>query len=80
MTFNIIMLAYSTFFTGYGLASGRWVTFWINLVCGIYWAVSLVLKNRKKTETTVTVSDEAREYFTNNNIKVVVNGKEIIGF
>ena len=78
MTFNIIMLAYSTFFTGYGLASGHWVTFWINLVCGIYWTICLIYNQRKKkTETTVTVSDETKETLSNLGIKVVVNGKEI---
>ena len=78
MTFNIIMLAYSTFFVGYGLAIGRWVTFGINLACAIYWTVSIILKNRKKTEPVVTMSDEAKEYFTTHNMKVVVNGKEIV--
>ena len=78
MKFNTFMLAWSTFCAGYGLASGHWVTFGINLACAVYWTVSLILKNRKKTEPEVTISDEAREYFSSHNMKVVVNGKEIV--
>lgn len=78
MVFSISMLVWSAFFTGYGLASGHWITFGIQLGCAIYWTVSIIYKNKKKKETTVTMSDEAKETLKNLGMKVVVNGKEIV--
>ena len=76
-TFNIIMLTICAFSAGMDLMSGKWIMFGIMTLCTIYWMVRLVKKS-KQVKPEVTISDEAKEYFTNNNIKVVVNGKEVI--
>ena len=78
MTFNIIMLVWSTFFTGFGLASGHWVTFGIHLVCAVYWTVSLILKKKKSAEPVVNISEETKEAFKNLGVSITVNGKEIL--
>ena len=74
-TFDVIMLAISSVATGMNIAIGNWIMSIITALCTTYWLIKLLKKS--KEEPVITVSDEAKEYFTNNNIKVVVNGKEI---
>jgi hypothetical protein len=78
MALNIIMLVWSTFFTGYCLASGHWVAFDIHVACAIYWAVSLILKKKKSAEPVVNVSEETKEALKNLGVSITINGKEII--
>jgi formate-dependent nitrite reductase membrane component NrfD len=78
MTFNIIMLVWSTFFTGLSLASGHWVAFGIHLVCAVYWTVSLILKKKKSAEPVVNVSEETKEALKNLGVSITINGKEIL--
>lgn len=78
MVFRISMLAICAFFAGFGLASEHWSTFGVQLGCAIYWIASIIYTNKKNKETTVTMSDEAKETLKNLGMKVVVNGKEIV--
>lgn len=78
MTFDIIMLVWSAFFTGLSLASGHWVAFGIHIVCAVYWAVSLILKNKKKSKAVVNMSDDTKETLKNLGIKININGNDIV--
>ena len=79
-TFNLIMLVICSMSCGMNLMSSSWVWAGVTALGAAYWFVTLVKPEKKevKKEFEVTMSDEAKEYFTNNNIKVVVNGKEVI--
>lgn len=73
-TFDIVMLMVSSVATGMNIATGKWIMTVVTALCTTYWLIKLLKKSK---ETTVTMSDETKEYFVNNGIKVVVNGKEI---
>jgi uncharacterized protein YqfA (UPF0365 family) len=75
-TLDIVMLMVSSVATGMNIAIGNWIMVVITALCTTYWLVKLIKKS--KEEFVVTISDEAKDYFTNNNITVVVNGKEVI--
>lgn len=78
MTFNIIMLTVCSFFAGLSLAVNHWIAFGITFSCAIYWTVSLILKNKKKSKAVVNMSDDTKEALKNLGIKININGTDIV--
>ena len=77
MTFNIIMLTLMSFFTGFSFASDHWIAGIVNSLCMTFWLIQIIRENKKTVETTVMVSDEAKEKFKELGITLSVNGQEI---
>lgn len=76
--FNAIMLTVCSMSCGMKLMSSSWILAGVMALCATYWFVRLV-KTEKKTEKEieVNISDEARKFMADKNIKVVVNGVEV---
>ena len=77
MTLNIIMLNLFSFLAGWNLCRENWFGLILNILCIIYWTISLIIKNKKKNEPTVTMSDETKEFLTKLGVKININGKEV---
>jgi hypothetical protein len=72
------MLTVCSFFAGSSLAVNNWIVFGSSLGCAIYWAVSLILKNKKKSKAVVNMSDDTKETLKNLGIKININGTDIV--
>lgn len=76
--FNAIMLTVCSMSCGMKLMSGSWILAGGMALCTIYWFVTLVKPEKKITkEFEVNISDEAKQFMADKNIKVVVNGVEV---
>jgi hypothetical protein len=60
------------------LMSESWILAGVMALCATYWFVRLVKTEKKvEKEIEVDISDEARKFMADKNIKVVVNGVEV---
>jgi hypothetical protein len=58
--------------------SSSWILAGVMALCATYWFVTLVKPEKKvKKEFEVNISDEARQFMADKNIKVRVNGVEV---
>ena len=77
--FNLSMLTICAMSCGMKLMAGSWILAGVMALCATYWFVKLAKTEKKvEKEFEVNISDEAKEFLKNKDIKVVVNGKEII--
>ena len=76
--FNAIMLTVCAVSCGMKLMAGSWVLAIVMALCATYWFIRVVRTKKPEINAEVNISDEAKEFLKAKEIKLVVNGKEIV--
>ena len=77
--FNLSMLVICALSCGMALMASEWIASGFMALCIAYWFVKLAKTDKTvEKEFEINISDEAKELLKSKDIKVVVNGKEII--